>query len=327
MSDVNKNNITNEIKVAFIADDIKNLNEFGILHNTTFSLMIAVQELGKKVFLIESKNLKIVNSTVYALCDEVLLKREVGNYLQVKSSEEIALKSFNVIFARKDPPINEAFVSYAQILSLIELNKFDKPFIINSPLSLISSNEKLFTLDFPNLIPETIVTSNKNEIISFLNVHKEIVVKPLFNKGGEGVFYLKLGDVNVNQIVELYTDGMKKIIVQKYLPEVLTGDKRIILLNGDPVGAIVRIPKEGEFRTHISRGASFKSHALSKRDLEICEAIKPFLIKQRLYFVAIDVIGDYLIEVNFTCPANLYETEQSVGKPLTKMVIEWAIRM
>ena len=321
VSDVKKNTSLNDIKVAIIADDIKDLSEFGVFHNATFSLMLAAQELNVKILLTESNNLKIVNNKIIAKFDEVLLKREIGNYLKIKSSGEYALDSLNVIFARKDPPVNENFITYTQILSMIS----SETLIVNNPTGILRANEKLYIFNVPDLIPITLVTSKKEELLDFLREHKEAVIKPLFNKGGEGVFYLNVTSINVSSIIEESLSNHHTVVIQKYLPEVLNGDKRIILFNGEPMGGIIRIPKPGEFRAHISRGASYKLLTLSKRDLEICKALKPFLIRDGIYFAAIDVIGDYLIEVNVTCPANLYETEQAIKKPLSKIIIEWAI--
>lgn len=311
-------------KIAFIADDIKNLSEFDIFHNATFGLMLAAQELignSSKLLLTKSNNLKIINNKVFAKFDEIKLRKEFGNHLTIKSTTEYSLDSLDIIFARKDPPINESYLSYIQTLCLVS-----KALIVNKPEGILKANEKLYALNFPKIIPPTLVTTNKNELLAFLKRHKEAVIKPLFNKGGHGVFYLKANNVNVNPILEASTTNGQMVLIQKYLPEVLKGDKRIILLNGDPIGGIIRVPKPGEFRAHISRGASFKLLKLSKRDIQICEALKPWLVKDGLYFTAIDVIGDYLIEVNVTCPANLQETEKAVKKPLAKEIINWALR-
>ncbi len=322
VSDVKKYIERKEIKVVFIADDVKNLTEFGIFHNTTFSLMIAAQELGLRVFLTETNNLKIINNEIVSRFDEVVVKREVSNHLKIISSSELSLDSFEIIFARKDPPVDSNFLSYLQILSILPPHVL----VINNPCGILRANEKLYVFNVPSFIPITLVSSNKKEIIDFLQEHKEVVIKPLFHKGGEGVLYLKADD-DFSSTIDESLSNYQRIIVQKYLPDVMRGDKRIILFNGEPVGGIIRIPKPGEFRAHISRGASFKQLTLSKRDLEICTALKPFLLRDGIYFAAIDIIGDYLIEVNVTCPANLYETEQSIGKPLTKMLVEWAVKL
>lgn len=320
MSDVKRNQI--KLKIAFIADDIDNFTEFDVFHNATFGLMLAAQELNTQVFLAKSNSLKIVNNKVFAKFDEISLKHQLDNYLNVKDTKEYSLDSFNIIFARKDPPINENFISYAQTLLLVSSG----PFIVNNPTGILRVNEKLYALNFPHIIPPTIVTFKKSEIINFLNEQSEAVIKPLFNRGGEGVFYLNKNDSKVSLIIDQSTQNeTKAALIQKFLPEVKDGDKRIILLNGDPLGAIYRIPKQGEFRANVRRGATVKACELSKRDLEICKTLKPALQKEGIYFASIDVIGDYLIEINVTCPASVQEVERSIKRPIAKEIVNWAI--
>jgi glutathione synthase len=329
VSDIKTNTSLNDIKIAFIADDIRNITEFELVHNATFALMLAAQNLNVKVLFTESNNLKIVKNKIVAKFDEVILKREVGNHLKIKSSDEYFLDSLNIIFARKDPPVNEKYISYIQILSLLsdkQTNDQHLPPIINKPEGILKANEKLYALNFPEFIPPTLVSSKKAELLNFLNEYKEVVIKPLFNNSGEGVLYLSKDDRNASHVIEanLQSDaGM--LLVQKYIPDVMSGDKRIILLNGVPIGAILRIPKAGEFRTNIHRGASVAAYELSRRDLEICEALKSYLLRDGLYFTAIDVIADSLIEINVTSPAGLQEVEQCTGSPVAKEIIEWAI--
>ena len=324
VSEVNK---IKKVKIGFIADDIRNLNEFGVFHNTTFGLMLAAQELNTKVLFTESNNLKIINNKVFAKFDEIRVKQKINEHFKVIDNAEYSLDSLNIIFARKDPPINESYLSYIQMLSLVP----PKTLIVNNPNGILKSNEKLYVFNFPQIIPPTLVTSYKTQAFDFLKRYKEAVIKPLFNKGGEGVFYLNIESENAeaNSIIEKSIDKEHTVIIQKYLPEVISGDKRIILLNGEPLGGIIRIPKKGEFRAHISRGADFKELILSKKDLAICEMLKPYLLRDGLYFVAIDLIGDYLIEVNFTCPSNLLEVGQcnsnSKSKNLAKDIVLWAI--
>lgn len=319
MSGVNKV----KLKIAFIADDIRSFSEFDVFHNATFALMLAAQDTEASVFLTESNNLKIVNNKVFAKFDEISLKHQLDNYLKVKNTKEYSLDFFNIVFARKDPPINENFISYVQTLLLIPKNQ---TFIVNNPLGILQANEKLYSLNFPAIIPPTMVTYKKTEILEFLSQYNEAVIKPLFNRGGEGVFYLNKNDKSVALIIEQSTQGeTKAALVQKYLPEVKAGDKRIVLLNGSPLGAIYRVPKPGEFRANVRRGATVKACELSKRDLEICETLKPALKQDGLYFTSIDVIGDYLIEVNVTCPASLQEVERCTKRPVAKEIVDWAI--
>ena len=323
VSGIKKHTLLNDVKIAFIADDIKNISEFGVFYNATFSLMLAAQELNIKILLAESNNLKIVKNKIVAKFDEVILKREVGNHLKIKSSNEYSLDSFNVVFARKDPPIDENFIAYIQMLSMVS----SKTLIVNNPEGILKANDKLFTLNFPKFTPPTIVTSHTAEILTFLSEYKEVVIKPIFDKGGNGVFYLNQEvKKNVHSIIELSTKNEHRtVLVQKFIPEIVKGDKRIVLLNGNPIGSVIRVPKAGESIASIDRGANVLPGELSKRNLEICEALKLPLMEKGLYFAAIDVIGDYLTEINVSCPAGIQPIENLTGKPIAKEIIKWAV--
>ena len=321
MSDV-KSEI--EVKIAFIADDIRIINEFELNHNATFSLMLASQDLGARVFLTESNNLKILNSKVLAKFDEVSLRPSLHEHLKVKNTLECSLDSFNIIFARKDPPFNQNYLSYIYKLCLV---KREKTLIVNEPQGILKANEKLYALKFASHTPPTLVTSKKNEVLNFLSKHKEAVIKPIFNNGGEGVFYLKDKDKEGIPIIEKSLKSESNVVlIQKYISDIVNGDKRIILLNGEVIGSVFRVPKKGELRANFHRGASAKPYTLTKKDLEICKALKPYLQKDGLYFTSIDIIGDYLIEVNVTCPAGLVEAERAMKRPLAKQIVEWAIK-
>lgn len=325
MSEVNKHNqlrkIRKKIKIGFIADDIKNFSEFDVSYNATFALMLAAQELGCEVLLATSNDLKIINNQVSAKFAHVLLKHKVNNYLKVAKTKEYFLNTLDVVFARKDPPVNENYIAYIQMLNLVS-----KALVVNNPEGILRANEKLYPLSFPKIVPPTIVTSKKSQILDFLKEHKEIVLKPLFFKGGEGVFYLNKDSRDNNPIIEASTiNETKYILAQKYIPDVIRGDKRIVLLNGKILGAISRVPHHLEFRASVRRGAKIKAYKLSKKDFEICEMLKPALVKDGIYFASIDLIGDYLIEVNVTCPASLQEVERATGKPVAKEIVKWAV--
>lgn len=331
VSDVKKINQLTETRIAFIADDIRQFNEFDINHNATFGLMLAAQELNTKVLLTESSNLKVNNNKVFAQFDEVLLSRNISKYLIIKNSFECSLDTLEIIFARKDPPVNENFISYAQTLLLVSNSHNEnktKPFIINNPSGILKVNEKLYALNFPTLIPPTLVSYNIQQIKDFLFEYDEAVIKPIFNKGGEGVYYLNKKDMHASSIIEKSTlNGTRVALVQKYLKEVKNGDKRIVILNGEPLGAIYRIPKEGEFRANIRHGSTVKACELSKKDLEICKELKPYFMRDGIYFASIDVIGDYLIETNVTCPASLQEVERCTGRRVAKEIVSWALSL
>ena len=313
-----------KIKIAFIADDIRTINEFELNHNATFGLMLASHDLGAQTFLTESNNLKIVNGNVFAKFDEVIVKSSLYEHLKVKNTKEFNLNDFSVIFARKDPPVNQNYISYVQTLLLVSKNK---TVLINDPVGILKANEKLYALNFPDYTPPTLVSFKKDEILQFLKTHNEAVIKPIFNNGGEGVFYLKANDKKSILIIEKSLKSESNVLlVQKYIPDIVSGDKRIILLNGEIIGSVFRVPKPGELRANFHRGASPKCYTPTKRDIEICTALKPYLQRDGLYFTSIDIIGDYLIEINVTCPAGLVEAEKSMNKPLTRQIVEWAIK-
>ncbi|MBI3308819.1 MAG: glutathione synthase [Candidatus Melainabacteria bacterium] len=318
----------NKLKVAFIADDIKTLNSFGIHHNATFGLMLASQELLNKkntrgvLLLASSNDLKIKQGKVYGMFDEVFVHRGSRNYLKVLSRKEYLLDTLDVIFLRKDPPFDQSYLILSYILSLASC----KTLILNDPHGVLRANEKLYACNFPELMPPTLVSSDKKEILQFLQKYKDIVIKPLFYKGGIGVEHLKLKDENVSKLI---TDAIKKysiLMAQKYLSVVKQGDKRILLLDGKILGAILRIPKKGEFRAHISRGAKYKKLKLSKRDLYVCNKLKPYLKRDGLFLTGVDLIGKYLIEINVTCPANIVEASECYKQDFAKKIILEALR-
>ena len=321
VSDVKKDKL---VTIAFIADDIGQFSEFEFNHNSTFALMLAAQEVGAKILFAKSSKLKVFNNKICALFEEVIPKKKYPNYIEIVRACELSLDSVDVLFARKDPPINESYFSYIQLLYLG--SQSTNTLVVNNPLGIMKANEKLYPLNFPNLIPKTIVTSNIEEVLNFLEEHGEAVIKPLFAKGGEGVFYLNKNSKNNNSILESFVSSSNKtIIVQKYIPEVINGDKRIVLLNGEPLGGIYRVPDVRDFRASVRHGAKIKPCDLSKRDLEICQTLKPHLIKEGLYFASIDLIGDYLIEINVTCPASLQEVERATGRKAAREIVEWSV--
>lgn len=324
----------NKLKIAFIADDIKTLNKFGIHHNTTFGLMLAAQEILMKkeskgiLLFATSDNLKVKNGKVVGTFYEVVVKKKLGKHLKVISTKEYDLSSIDVIFARKDPPVDQKYLAFIQMLALANKHssKNKKPFIVNKPEGVLKANEKLYAYNLPDLLLPSLITSNEKEINAFLIKYKEIVIKPLFYKGGIGIYHLKSKDKKSLSVIRKALKDYSVLLVQKYLPIVKKGDKRILLLNGKILGGIYRIPQRGEFRAHLSRGAVPKRLKLSKRDLKICNRLKPYLIRDGLYFTGIDIIGNYLIEVNVTCPANLLEAGKLHKKDFAKEIVNWTIK-
>jgi glutathione synthase len=234
------------------------------------------------------------------------------------------METFDAVWMRKDPPFNQDYIYATYILSLIDPGKTK---VINDPRGIRESNEKLYTLYFPEWIPSSVVTKDIGQLSKFLTeAGGEIVVKPLDGHGGEGVFYVREGDRNSNVILETITNfGKQYVLAQKFIKEVSEGDKRIILLNGEPLGAVLRVPKPGgEFRCNFHSGGSPAKSELTGRDLKICKALSRRLRKDGLYFVGIDVIGGYITEINTTSPTGVQEINRLNGVKLEEDVIDFA---
>lgn len=320
------------MKTLYLADPI---TQFIKNHDSTWALMKASYELGHEVYYADSASLGIEASNAYAQC--IKLDKSFFDYQEDHESKLVKfpvapldegispnqypciktwLDDFNLIFMRKDPPVDSAYLHQCQILSLCKKAK-----VVNNPRSLINLNEKLSIFNFPDLIAPTIISNDKREIKDFLQMHKKIVIKPIDGKGGEGIFVVEEGDLNLNSIIETMTEVTKAyslnpnlLMIQKYIPEIKSsGDKRIIMFNGKAAGALARIPAANDNRGNLAAGGSFSKYTLTKRDLEICSSLESFLVDNGIYFAGIDVIGDYLTEINITSPTCLQEINQLEG--------------
>ncbi|HXG30458.1 MAG TPA: glutathione synthase [Thermodesulfobacteriota bacterium] len=307
------------LRMAFVMDPIHLID---IEKDTTFVLMLESQSRGHEVWYLELKDLFVRDGKAWGNVSEIGLKRAKDFYC-LGTREVVPLESFDVVWMRKDPPFNMDYIYATYILGFIDP---EKTLVINSPKGIRESNEKLYTLNFPGLIPATIVTKDMDRLRGFLGeVGGEMVVKPLDSCGGEGIFYVREGDRNVNVIMETITEGGRRyVLAQRFIERVSEGDKRIILLNGEPIGAVLRIAKPGgEFRCNFHLGGSPVRAELDGRDLEICREIAPRLRADGLYFVGIDVIGGYLTEVNTTSPTGIQEINRLSGTKLEARVIDF----
>jgi glutathione synthase len=309
-----------KLKMAFVMDPVGTIN---IEKDTTFVLMLEAQARGHEVWYLEIKDIYVKDARAYGNATELSLKRGEDFY-QLGDEETLPLSGFDLVWMRKDPPFNQDYIYATYILSLID---GEKTKVINKPAGIRESNEKLYTLYFPEWIPESLVTKDLAQLNKFLSeAGGELVVKPLDGHGGEGVFYVKHGDRNSNVILETITNfGTRYVLAQKFIKEVSEGDKRIIILNGDPLGAVLRVPRPGgEFRCNFHSGGSPAKSTLTDRDIEICEALAPRLRKDGLYFVGIDVIGGYITEINTTSPTGIQEINTLNGVKLESDVIDFA---
>ena len=315
------------MKLAFIIDPIALLDPG---HDSSVAMMEAAQQLGHQVWITESSQLSIVAGKAWAYLQSVSLKpvklvdgnwSAESDWYQLGDRELIRLEEMDAVFMRTDPPVTVPYLYTTYILDLIDPNK---TLVINSPQGLRNANEKVYALQFTSVIPETIVSQDKAVIAKFVEEKQTAVLKPLGGKGGEGILFLEAGDRNFNSIIEVSTQkGKEPVMVQEYLPAAKEGDKRIILLDGEPIGAVNRVPSGNEFRGNMAVGGKAEKVDITSRELEICAAVAPQLKADNLYFVGIDVIGGYLTEVNVTSPTGIREIDRLDGVSLGKQVVEW----
>jgi glutathione synthase len=304
------------MKYGFQIDPVFTLN-----HDTDSTLpMIFESQKRKNInFIFSPSSLTFKNNTVYALATEIKFKNNKLNSYSISNEKIINLNSLNYIFIRQDPPYNIEYISSMHLLEQLG----QKTKVINSPAGIRNAPEKILMLKFKDIIPPTLITRSRNEIELFMSNHKKSVIKPLYGNGGQGIFLLDKNDRNYNQIIEKFIDEENTpFIVQKFLPEIKKGDKRIILINGEPVAALKRIPKKNEFRSNIHVGGNTEAVTLSKNDRKICSIIKETLISEKLFFVGIDVIGNYLTEINVTSPTCIQEIKKLHKIDVAKIIFD-----
>lgn len=301
------------MKLAFIADEI---TTFIKDHDSTWAIMQAAHDLGHEVFYGHTNSLGQASSPSAGLIklDEdffALQSKSPSRTLEFAHRPEpqtIALDDFDLIFMRTDPPVNQAYMHACQILSLCKRAR-----VINNPRALLEHNEKLSIFNFPDLILPTIVSADVPQIKAFMHKHSKVVVKPLDLMGGQGIFILDKDDANVDSLLVNLThkfthEDPRPVMVQEFNPDVLvSGDKRLIVINGKLEGALRRIPSENDFRANIAAGGSYAAYHPNARDYEICAQLSEFLVNNGIYLAGVDVIGDYLTEINITSPTCLQE--------------------
>ena len=291
-----------KLKIALQMDPLERLDLKG---DTTFILGLEAIQRGFDLFFYTPEDLVYKNSTAYANTKKLELKFENGKETFSYGEEKVLkLSSLNVILMRQDPPFNMSYITATHILEKIA----SQTLILNNPFHVRNAPEKIFVTEFSEFMPKTLITRDTNEIIKFKKKNKNIIIKPLYGNGGEGVFLIKNNDSNFNVILENFLNLYEEqFIIQSYIPEVKKGDKRIILLDGEVVGAINRIPAKNENRSNMHVGGKPIKTSLNNNDKLICEAISPYLKSKGLFFVGIDVIGNYLTEINVTSPTGIRE--------------------
>ena len=289
--------------------------------DTTFSIMLEAQRRGHRVDHCDAADLVLDRGVLLARVRRATCSRQSEPPIQLGPPEELAVSEVDVVFIRKDPPFDDDYMWATQLLEHVR----GGPLLVNDPRALRDANEKLYATYFPDLMPETLVSSHADRILAFVSeMGGRGVIKPLSGKGGESIFALFEGDPNINAILETVTEnGARLVMVQRYLPEVSVGDKRILLLDGELLGAILRVPQGGDLRSNIHVGGRVAEALINSDDRRIIEAVAPRLRADGLAFVGLDVIGGKLTEVNVTSPTGIQQASRLSGENLEAKVIEW----
>ena len=302
------------MKIAFQMDPIEDVD---INADSTFRLAEEAQNRGHDLYVYTPNDLTFNRGKVAAKVRSINLKRTIGDHVNFGAVELLELSEFGVIWLRQDPPFDMGYITNTHLLDLVA----KETLIVNNPFWVRNLPEKLLVLEFPDLIPDTMISRDLEEIKEFKREFKDIIVKPLYGNGGAGVFRLKEDDKNLTSLHELFFNmSSEPLIAQAFLPDVKNGDKRIILVDGSPVGAINRVPKAGEIRSNMHVGGKAEPAKLSQRDREICRAIGPTLKSKGQVFVGIDIIGDYLTEINVTSPTGIQELERFDNINIAEMI-------
>ncbi len=302
------------LKVAFQMDPIERVDIHG---DSTFALLLEAQRRGHDVFYYTPDALSLRDGTLIAFGQSLTVEDKPGEHYRLAHPRTVDLASFDVVQLRQDPPFDMAYVTTTHLLERLE----PQTLVVNDPASVRNAPEKVFVLDFPDLMPPTLVTRSPHEIRAFREEHKDIVVKPLYGNGGAAIFRIAEGDTNLNSLIELLGETFREpLMVQRYLAEVRAGDKRIILVDGEVAGAINRVPAANETRSNLHVGGTAKKTVLTAREEEICARLGPELKKRGLIFTGIDVIGDFLTEINVTSPTGIRHVKQFGGNDIAVMI-------
>lgn len=307
-----------------IAVQMDPIEDIDIKGDSTFAIMLSAQARGAKIFCYHVDDLASTNGTtkggdISAYGHWVTVRDEVGNHVTKSEITREDLRQFDALFMRQDPPFDMAYITATHILDQIA----DDVLIVNNASEVRNAPEKIFVLKFPDLMPETLITRSQREIEDFRKKHGDIIVKPLYGNGGAGVFRLKADDSNLASLLELFFEKSREpLMIQPFLTDVKFGDKRIILIDGEIAGAINRVPLEGQVRSNMHVGGRPEATPITARDREICEALKPELKARGLIFVGIDVIGQYLTEINVTSPTGIREVERFDGVNIADMILD-----
>ncbi len=312
------------LTIGFLMDPLETVR---VDHDSTFALMLEAQKRGHQVRYFEQGWLRFNGTCAEARMRHVTVRRELGRHFDVHDDAPHPVSSLDVLFMRKDPPVDAEFLHATQLVELSGTRR--PPVFINEPSGIRDANEKLFALRYPDLMPDTRVTGELPVLLDFIAKNPAgTILKPVDGFAGKGILFLSSTDRNARSAVDLLTRGGREAVVaQAYIPESRQGDKRILLVDGDPVGGVLRVPSEDDHRGNMAAGGVARKAVLTPRDLEICARLKPELVRRGLRLVGIDVLGGYLTEVNVTSPTGLVEANHLDNVCVEATVLDVAERL
>ncbi len=304
------------LKIAVQMDPIEAIDIAG---DSTFALMLEAQARGHELFEYHADTLALRAGKLSATGVAVRVRDEVGKHFEKAGKRTVALEDYDAVLMRQDPPFDMNYITYTHMLEAIH----PKTLVVNDPAEVRNAPEKLYVLQYNEFIPPTLISRDPQRLSEFREEFGDIILKPLYGNGGAGVFRLAHGDENFASLMEMFTQSFREpFIAQQYLSDVKRGDKRIILVDGEPVGAINRVPAAGETRSNMHVGGRPEPTELTDREREICTRIGPDLKRRGLIFVGIDVIGDYMTEINVTSPTGIREVKKFGGADIAALVMD-----
>lgn len=306
------------MKLGVVMDPIETIN---FKKDSTLAMMIEAQRKGHEIIYITPDSLFIDSGISYASSNKMEVRNDPSDWFTKEEETIIELSELDSILMRQDPPFNSGYIYNTYVLEMAARQGVN---IFNNPRSLRDCNEKVYATEFPQCCTKHLVTSRKDFLTDFVLENKDTVIKPLDGMGGASIFRVKANDPNLNVILETITDHFtEKVMIQEFIPEITEGDKRILIVDGKPMSAsIARVPAEGELRGNLAAGASAVAKSLSDRDLWICEEVGPSLVEKGLLLVGLDIIGDYLTEINVTSPTCFKEYKELCDIDVAKIFIE-----
>jgi glutathione synthase len=299
-----------------VAVQMDHISKVTIAGDSTFALMLEAERRGHTLFHYTPERLALRDGRVEARVEPVKVRDLKDDHFTLGAAELADLSGFDVVLLRQDPPFDMAYITTTHLLDRIH----PATLVVNDPTEVRNAPEKIFVTEYPELMPPTLITKDAQEIRAFRKEHGDIIIKPLYGNGGAGVFRITEGDQNLASLLEIFATAFREpYVVQRYLPEVRQGDKRIILIDGEAVGAINRVPAADEARSNMHVGGKAVAVEMTKRDLAICAALGPELKRRGLLFTGIDVIGDYLTEINVTSPTGIREVKRFGGADIASL--------